>query len=440
MLMSLSTASKNALKPAAASALTLACLALFTTHVFAQQADSAGTGRGAYLARAGDCIACHTAGPQQLPFSGGLPLNSPFGVIYSTNITPDPVYGIGMYTLDDFGRAIRNGVAKDGRRLYPAMPYPSFAAITDEDIRALYDYFMNEVPPVSRKPPETKLPFPFNMRFSLFFWDAAFVKHERFKPRSDRDAEWNRGAYLVRTLGHCGACHTPRGLAFQEKAYSESSPLYLSGSVVDNWYAANLRGDPAAGLGRWPEDDVAGFLKTGHGDGIAAFGSMAEVIENSTQYLSDNDINAIARYLKSLPAHGEKSSYQPDKPAVAVRLAAMVTGAVEQPGAGLYQAFCAKCHQVTGIGKPGKFPRLAGNSLVLSENPTSLIRLLLEGGETARTITGPEPQRMPSFAKKFTNRQIAEVLSFIRNSWGNLASPVTKREVSLLRSQLRGKH
>jgi mono/diheme cytochrome c family protein len=416
-----------------------ACVALLSSLAVAQQVDPADISRGAYLARVGDCIVCHTAGPQSPPFAGGLPLNSPFGIIYSTNITPDPVNGIGKYTLEDFGRAVRNGVAKGGRRLYPAMPYASFTYATDDDIRALYVYFMNKVAPVNQKPPETKLPFPFNIRLSLFFWDAAFVKRVRYKSHIDRDAQWNRGAYLVQSLGHCGACHTPRGLGFQETAYTESSPKYLSGAVVDNWYAANLRGDAASGLGRWSEADIAAFLETGHGGQIAAFGSMIDVIENSTRYLHKDDLNAIAHYLKSLPAYGKKASYKPDTPAVAITLSALVTGEMERPGAGLYQSFCVKCHKETGNGEPGKFPKLTGNSIVLSENATSLIRLLLEGSKTAQTKLGPKPQEMPSFAKKFTDRQIAEVLSFICNSWGNMAPPVTMRQVSSLRRALQTK-
>jgi mono/diheme cytochrome c family protein len=427
---------RNILDLPAVKTVIFACAALLSSLAMAQQFDQADFSRGAYLARAGDCIACHTAGPQSPPFAGGLPINSPFGIIYSTNITPDPDLGIGRYTLDDFSRAVRNGVTKDGKRLYPAMPYASFTAITDDDIRALYAYFMHEVKPVNYKPPETKLPFPFSIRLSLIFWDVLFAKDERYKPRDDRDAQWNRGAYLVQSLGHCGACHTPRGLAFQEKAYTESSPMYLSGALVDNWFAANLTGDPASGLGRWSEADISAFLETGHGGQIAAFGSMIEVIQNSTQYLDKDDLNAIAHYLKSLPAHGEKSSYNPVSPAATLTLSAMVTGELERPGAGLYQAFCAKCHQITGDGEPGKYPKLAGNSIVLSENPTSLIRLLLEGSKTAQTSLGPEPQKMPSVAKTFTDRQIAEVLSFIRNSWGNDASPVTTRQVSSLRSAL----
>lgn len=414
-----------------------ACAVFLSGSVVAQPIGRADINRGAYLARAGDCVACHTAGPKSPPFAGGLPLNSPFGKIYTSNITPDLINGIGRYTLYDFSRAVRNGVGKDGRRLYPAMPYPSFAKITDEDIRALYAYFMSEVKPVDYKPPETRLPFPFNMRWDLIFWDALFVKHELFKPRNDRDAQWNRGAYLVQSLGHCGTCHTPRGFAFQEKAYTESSPLYLTGSVLDNWFASNLTGEPASGLGRWSEAEIAAFLATGHGGQVTAFGSMGDVIENSTQYLHKDDLHAIAHYLKSLPAHEEKALYKPDLPGVAMTVSAMITGEIERPGAGLYQSFCVKCHKETGDGELGKFPKLAGNSTVLSGNVTSLIRLLLEGSKSVQTKDGPKPQEMPAFAEKFSDRQIAEVLSFVRNSWGNQASRVTSREVSSLRHALK---
>ena len=436
IMMPLKIIFKGLLNRIAIKALTCAGAAVLSSLARGQEVNLADITKGAYLAKAGDCVACHTAGPQSPRFAGGLPINSPFGIIYSTNITPDPDFGIGRYTLADFSRAVRNGITKDGKRLYPAMPYASFTGITDDDIRALYAYFMHEVKPVSYKPPETKLPFPFNIRLSLIFWDALFAKDERYKPHDDRDAQWNRGAYLVQSLGHCGACHTPRGLAFQETAYTESTPRYLSGAVVDNWYAANLTGDPASGLGRWSEADIAAFLETGHGGQIAAFGSMIDVIGNSTRYLHKDDLNAIAHYLKSLPAHGENASYKPGTIAVTLDLAAIITGEMERPGAGLFQAFCVKCHKVTGDGEPGKFPKLAGNSIVLSENPASLIHLLLEGSKTAQTRGGHEPREMPAFAKKFSDRQIAEVLSFIRNSWGNKASPVTTREVLSLRHAL----
>ncbi len=427
---------RGIVKTTAMRAVICGCAVFLPGPVIAQAADRADIERGAYLARAGDCVACHTAGPQAPLFAGGVALNSPFGLIYSANITPDPVNGIGRYSLDDFSRAVRDGVDKEGGRLYPAMPYPSFTRITDEDIRALYAYFMNEVKPVDYKPPETKLPFPFNIRWDLMFWDAIFVKNERYKSRNDRDAQWNRGAYLVQSLGHCGTCHTPRGFAFQEKAYTESSPLYLKGAVLDNWFASNLTGDLASGLGRWSEADIAAFLATGHNGWTAASGSMIEVVENSSQYLHEDDLDAIAHYLKSLPAHDEQASYKPDLPEVAAALSAIVTGEVERPGAGLYQSFCVKCHKETGEGEAGKFPKLAGNSNVLAENATSLIHLLLKGSKTAQTKAGPKPQEMPAFAGKFSDRQIADVLSFIRTSWGNEAVRVTPREVSLLRNAL----
>lgn len=185
---------------------------------------------------------------------------------------------------------------------------------------------------------------------------------------------------LGQSLGHCGTCHTPRGLAFQEKAYTESSPMFLRGAVLDNWFASNLTGDLASGLGRWSEADIAAFLATGHGGQITASGSMTAVVENSTQYLHKDDLNAIAHYLKSLPAHDEKALYKPDLPSVSITLSAMITGEIERPGAGLYHSFCVKCHKKAGNGEPGKFPKLAGNSSILSENATSLIHLLLKGG------------------------------------------------------------
>ena len=395
--------------------------------------DPARITRGEYLAIIGDCTGCHTAGPGDPPFGGGLPINSPFGTIYSTNITSDPRTGIGRYSYEDFSRAVRSGIRKDGKRLYPAMPYPSFTAMSDSDVRALYAYFMQGVKPVRYTPPQTRLPFPFNQRWTLKFWDLAFVEHKRFESRADRGEKWNRGAYLVQALGHCGACHTPRGLAYQEKAYSETSSDYLTGAMIENWFAPELTGNNAAGLGRWSEEEIASFLKTGHSGHTVAFGSMVTVVENSTQYLRQDDLDAIAHYLKSLPATGEKSSYNSRRNPVVVP-AGMVP--LEKPGAGIYSGFCAKCHRDEGKGKPPKFPPLSGSSIVLSENASSLIRLMLEGGRGPRTKTGPKPEKMPGYAERFTDREIAEVLTFIRNSWGNKAPSVTARDVYLVRKVL----
>jgi mono/diheme cytochrome c family protein len=405
-------------------------------------ADAAGEGestfdalvtRGAYLATIADCTGCHTAGAAHPVFGGGLAINSPFGTIYSTNITPDPETGIGRYSYEDFSRAVRGGIRKDGKWLYPAMPYPSFTAMSDNDVRALYAYFMHGVKPVRHTPSQTRLPFPFNQRWTLKFWDLAFVEHKRFEPRADRGEKWNRGAYLVQALGHCGACHTPRGLAYQEKAYSETSSDYLTGAMIDNWFAPELTGNTASGLGRWTEEEIAAFLKTGHSGHTVAFGSMVTVIENSTQYLRQEDLDAVAHYLKSLPANGEKSSYSPRRTPAVVPVG---MSRFEKPGAGIYSGFCAKCHRNEGRGKPPKFPPLSGSSIVLSENASSLIRLMLEGGKGPWTKTGPKPEKMPGYAERFTDREIAEVLTFIRNSWGNKAPPVTTRDVYLMREAL----
>ena len=408
-------------------------IVLFLIAATAQAEDGDLVARGAYLAKLGDCAGCHTAGPGYPPFAGGLAINSPAGIIYSTNITPDPEFGIGNYSYEDFSRALREGIAKGERHLYPAMPYPSFAAISDSDVRALYAYFMKGVKAINQKPRETALPFPFNQRWIFRFWNAAFAKRERYQPKADRSEKWNRGAYLVQALSHCGACHTPRGLAYQEKAYSESSPDYLSGAVIDTWFAGNLTGDRASGLGRWDEAEISEFLQTGHNGHTVAFGSMVLVIENSTQHLQKEDLDAIAHYLKSLEAKKGKSHFAPRDAPVSKISTGFSLDTFERPGQGVYAGYCVKCHRDNGTGKAPEIPRLAGSPMVLSENASSLIRLMLEGGKGPVTRHGPKPKKMPAYAKELSNREIAEVLTFVRNNWGNKASPVTTRDVYLLR-------
>lgn len=409
-------------------------------------ADAAEIARGAYLAKAADCAGCHTAAPPVTrpgtapvlspPFAGGLGMGSPFGTIYSSNITPDPHAGIGRYSYDDFARALRDGVAPGGKRLYPAMPYPSFARITDDDMHALYAYFMHGVHPVATAAPETRLPFPFNQRWALMFWDWAFVPRGVFKAEAGRDAQWNRGAYLVQSLGHCGACHTPRGPAYEERGYSESSAAYLTGGTNDHWFAPNLTGDPGAGLGRVSAADIAAFLKHGHGGGLVTFGSMVQVVEDSTQYLNDADLDALAVYLKSLPPRAPGGHFNGHSNAAQQTAQALKTGDVERPGAGIYANYCARCHQMDGMGVTQKYPRLAGNPAVLSPSTTSLVRLLVEGGASPHTDGGPEPRKMPSFAGKLNDREIAHVLTFVRDTWGNAAAPVTVNDVSSVRAAL----
>ena len=273
--------------------------------------------QGRYLADAGDCTACHTA-KGGLPFAGGLPIASPIGTLYSSNITPDPTSGIGAYTLDDFDRAIRHGIAANGDSLYPAMPYPAYAKISDDDVRALYAYFMHGVTAVNAENRANDVAWPLSMRWPLAIWRKVFAPQPdavAFKADGYKDAQVARGAYLVQGLGHCGSCHTPRALTLQEKALDESSPVYLSGGpVIDGWLAVNLRGNPADGLGSWSAEDIVATLRSARSTTHAVLGgAMGDVVVHSTQHLNDGDLQAVAAYLKTLPASGrEVSSFKAD--------------------------------------------------------------------------------------------------------------------------------
>jgi alcohol dehydrogenase (quinone), cytochrome c subunit len=393
--------------------------------------------RGAYLAKAADCAGCHTAAKNGVPYAGGLEMSSPFGTIVSSNITPDKRFGIGNYSYAGFARTMREGVAPDGKRLYPAMPYVAFSKITDDDMRALYAYMMQGVAPVAKAPPPTRVPFPFNQRWALALWDWLFAPHGTFTPRPARDHAWNRGAYLVQSLGHCGACHTPRGAGYQERGYDESSKDYLAGGINDHWFASNLRSDPGAGLGRVSKEEIAAFLRTGHGGGMVAFGSMVQTVEDSLQYLTDDDLLAIAHYLKGLPATGAADGqYEPRPPAATPALKMRAPDMPPAIGAAVYTSFCAECHRPQGEGVANAFPKLAGNPSVISEDTTSLIRLLVEGGNSPATRNGPPRQTMPAFTGILTDVQIAQVLTYVRASWGNDARPVTANDVASLRSAL----
>lgn len=388
--------------------------------------------RGAYLARAGDCAACHTAGPNAAPFAGGLHMNSPLGTIISTNITPDPETGIGRYTLAQFSDALRRGIRGDGKRLYPAMPFASFAALSDADVADLFSYFKNEVAAVRYQPPPTSLPFPFSQRWGLAAWDALFVHTKPFAPRADRSAIWNRGAYLTQTLGHCGACHTPRGPLFEERGYDESSALYLGGSELDHWYAPDLGGNPASGMGRRSVADLVSLLRSGHGAGASVYGPMVDAVTQSTSKLTEADLTAIATYLKTLPVRASNATFQ--QTAAPVRTAALVVE--ERPGAAIYSGFCQRCHGANGEGDPPKHPRLAGSPTVLSPNGASLLRIVLEGSDSPSIVQAPMPDKMPAFDAKLSDADIADVLTYVRNSWGNHAPPVSSRAAAQLRAKL----
>jgi alcohol dehydrogenase (quinone), cytochrome c subunit len=394
----------------------------------ADEATSPPRDQGEYLARAGDCVSCHSV-PDGKAFAGGLKMGTPLGNIYSTNITPDPETGIGNYSLADFDRAVRQGIAKDGHRLYPAMPYPSYAKLTDKDVAALYNFFMKDVPPVHQANKPDEIPSYLSYRWPLAIWSLIFTTSGGYVNKGDHDAEWNRGAYLVQGLGHCGACHTPRGFAWQEKALDDSSPDYLSGAELDAWYAPDLRGDARTGLGGWSKDDIVAFLKHGHNRDATAFGSMTDVLNNSTPYMSDSDLNAIAVYLKSLPATSTQQTVAyNDATATALR-----AGHATQPGASVYTGTCANCHGIDGKGFAPYIPPLAGNSVVLEDDPSSLINLVLNASSPLVVEGTPDAYRMPQFRLQYSDQQIADVVTFIRNSWGNQAPAVTTARVSELR-------
>jgi len=413
-----------------ALALAAGFTASFALPTLSHAAGDALVTRGEYLAKAGDCIACHST-PHGKPFTGGLKMMTPMGAIYSTNITPDPETGIGQYSEDDFKRAMREGVAKDGHNLYPAMPYPSYAKVNDDDMHALYTYFMRGVAPIKQANRQPDIKWPLNMRWPLKFWNMVFLEKGVYQDKTGKDVAWNRGAYLIQGLGHCGSCHTPRGIAFQEKALDESGALYLSGSPIDNWFASNLTGEHNVGLGRWSEADVAQFLKTGANQHASAFGSMTDVINNSTQALTDVDVAAMSRYLKSLPAAGGSGgpTYAYDAKATKVSLARPASDA----GARVYTAFCMHCHGVDGRGFAPMLAPLAGNPNVLEKNASSLINVTLNG--TGDLVIGgvPAAYPMPKYGPVLSDQQIADVLTFIRAGWSNGAPAVGAGDVAKVR-------
>ncbi|QJI13700.1 c-type cytochrome [Pseudomonas sp. ADAK22] len=381
---------------------------------------------GKYVAQLGDCIACHTA-KQGKVMAGGLALSTPMGTIYSSNITPDRESGIGSYTFEQFDKVMREGVTPAGVNLYPAMPYPSYAKMSEEDMRALYAYLMQGVEPVQQANLEADMGFPFNQRWGLALWNVAFLDTQPFQPDPSRNEVLNRGAYLVQGLGHCGSCHTPRGIAFQEKAMSDegrSGRHYLAGETVEHWRALSLRN-------LWTVEDTVQLLKTGQNRFATVAGNMADVIHHSTQHFSDYDLTAIASYLKSLPP-GEDDL---PMPSVARAPAAPPADLFTNRGGLGYLQFCSDCHRSDGGGVKGLFPPLAGNPSIAASNPTSLLHITLTGWKTAQTATHPRVYTMPGFSR-LADSEIAEILSFVRTRWGNEGTPISAAQVKTLRDQL----
>jgi mono/diheme cytochrome c family protein len=422
------------------AALTFALWPTHTRQIAAGQSagsDTASIERGRYLAVAADCTACHTA-PGGKPFAGGLAIDSPLGKIYSTNITPHPESGIGKFTLDDFDRAVRHGIDDEGVTLYPAMPYPSYALMTDWDIAALYSYFMHGVEAAPGTEHANGIPWPLSIRWPVAIWRKLFAPSPdapAFNVARYADPVVARGAYLVEGPGHCGTCHTPRAITLQEKALDDSSSAFLAGGQqIGGWVAVNLRGNVGDGLGSWSKEEIVATLRTARNAQQSVIGApMSDVVVHSTQHLSEADLQAIAAYLKTLaPSSGDSLKFAAN-PATA---AALAKGHEANRGAELYDDNCAACHHTDGAGSPQALPKIAGNSSVLAEDPNSLIRLVLAGSALPGTTAAPSALGMPGFAWRLSNQEVAELLTFIRTSWGNQASSVTAGEVARVRGSL----
>ena len=386
--------------------------------------------QGEYLSRLGDCMACHTVSGKG-DYAGGLAIESNLGTIYSTNITPDKEHGIGNYSEQQFSDAVRKGVLPNGSRLYPAMPYPDYAKISDADMHALYVYFMKGVKPSSEQPPETDLSFPFSQRWGMRFWNWAFTSDKPFQPIGGASEEVNRGAYIVESLGHCGSCHTPRGLGMNEKALDSGDDQFLAGGSLNNWDVPSLRGLP-----RWSEQEIVDYLQTGRNDKAAVGGEMKSVIEHSSSHMTDADLKAIAAYLKFLGGNPPLQAYNVQKQQATEAKLTAAKGLSE--GERLYIDNCGACHFVTGKGAPGIFPELDQATIVNAKDPSGLIHTILAGAQQPSTEKAPSTLAMPGFAKRLDDDQVAKLATFIRQGWSNNAPAVTKDQVAEVRKTLKG--
>jgi mono/diheme cytochrome c family protein len=394
----------------------LACLLGLAAESAAADTSFARIERGRHLVTAGDCIACHTAQGGK-PFAGGRPIETPFGTIYSANITPDRKTGIGAWSDDDFYKALHRGIAPSGAHLYPAFPYPYFTRLRRDDVLAMRAY-LNTIDPVKSQPRPPDLAWPLGYRFLMSGWNQLYFDEGDFHRAPDKSDEWNRGAYLVQGPAHCGACHTPKNFAGGDKTGHA-----LQGGVIQGWFAPDITNDRRTGIGSWSGDEIVEYLKTGRNDRSGATGMMAEVVADSTSKLPDQDLRAIAAYLKD--QKGEEPA-QPESPSQVAMKA----------GAAVYSDSCSACHQMNGKGVPGMFSPLAGSASAQSTDPTTLIRLVLEGGRTVSTDARPTPSSMPAYGWKLTDEEIANVLTFVRNHWGNVAAPVEASKVGAIREKL----
>jgi mono/diheme cytochrome c family protein len=370
--------------------------------------------RGKALTEAADCASCHTADPAK-PFAGGKRIDTPFGGIYSPNLTPDRDSGIGGWSDGEFYRALHFGVARDGSRYYPAFPYPNFSRMTRQDVLAIRAYLAT-LAPIRNTPPPPELRWPFNYRILMRGWTWLFFKPGILMPDQHKSAEWNRGRYLVEGVSHCGACHTPKNIFGADRRGRR-----LSGGLIQGMFAPRLDGAARSGLKSWSVEDIVEYLQSGRNGHSHAGELMSEVVVNSTSKMSDQDVRAIAVYLKSLPAGVPE-------PAVTLPPAAQMTD-----GEKLYRGACIACHEADGSGAPRIYPPLPGNANLQSTDPSSTLRVILDGAQTVTTPRAPNSGSMPGYAAKMSDQQIADVTTYIRNAWGNAAPAVTAAEVAKAR-------
>jgi cytochrome c553 len=378
-----------------------------------------GVARGAYLVRAGNCVACHTE-RGGVPFAGGRAIDTPFGVVYASNLTPDKATGIGGWSADEFWRALHNGKSKDGRLLYPAFPYPNYTLVTRADADAIYAY-LRSLPPVARPNTPHRLRWPYSTQAALAVWRAMYFSPADHQDDPAKSPQWNRGAYLVGGLGHCGACHAPRNALG-----ANSEMMDLSGGLIpmQNWYAPSLTSASEAGVAGWEPAQITRLLQTGLAPRGAVLGPMAEVVQQSTQHLTAADLNAMAVFLKALPQAAP--SKEADGPAMGPAMA--------ERGAKVYTDHCAQCHGDKGEGVAGAYPALAGNRAVTLPATANLVQVVLGGGFAPATAGNPRPFGMPPFATVLSDADVAAVISHIRASWGNRAFAIGELAVGQQRS------
>jgi len=411
-------AASQGLRPLPAHLITSATPASLLTQPIPDSAPNAAQlRRGQYLVKAGDCMSCHLREGGE-PLAGGLGLKTPFGTIYTPNITSDTATGIGGWTNDQFYGAMHDGIDDHGHNLYPAFPYPWFRLVSREDNDAMLAY-LKSTPAVNYKPPPNDLPFPFNIRFIVKGWNLFFLKTDEWHNDAGQSAQWNRGAFLVNGPGHCSGCHSPKNVFGADK-----SGQAFHGGKVDNSVAPDLTSNERTGLGRWSVEDIAEYLRTGRNAHAGAGGAMAEVVTYSTALMNDEDRSAMAVYLKS-------RAPSPTAAAVVPNAGAM------QRGAAIYSDACTGCHLESGVGQSRVFPALGRNAMLQQADASGLLYLIMAGSRIGTSASHPSPLAMPSFSWKLTDSEVSDVSTYLRNSWGNQANAVSAQEVAEARKRMK---